>query len=159
MVDAAPRNVGDVQQAIDAAEVDEDAVVGDVLDDAVRELALPEAAEGVCFRRGLFDFDDRAAREDDVVPLLVERNDLEFVLVPAKRVEVLDRLGVDERSGKERLDAADVDGQPAFDAIDDAAGDRLVGLERGFDAVPDAASAPLFRGRGRCSRCNLRGAR
>ena len=34
MADAAPRHVGDVQQAVDAAEVDERAVVGDVLDDA-----------------------------------------------------------------------------------------------------------------------------
>ena len=95
MVDAAPRNVGDVQQSVDAAEVDEDAVVGDVLDHAVRVLPFLKPAEGVGFRRGLLDFDDGAAREDDVVPLLVERNDLEFVFVSAERVEVLDRLGVD----------------------------------------------------------------
>ena len=92
------------------------------LTDAVRVLPFLKPAEGVGFCRGLFDFDDGAAREDDVVPFLVERNDLEFVFVPAKRVEVLDRLGVDERSGKERFDAADVDGQSAFDALDDASG-------------------------------------
>jgi hypothetical protein len=34
MVDAAPRDVGDVQQAVDAAQIDERTVVGDVLDDA-----------------------------------------------------------------------------------------------------------------------------
>ena len=32
MPDAAPRHVGDVQQPVDAAEIDERAVVGDVLD-------------------------------------------------------------------------------------------------------------------------------
>ena len=32
MVDAPPGDVGDVQQAVDAAEVDERAIVGDVLD-------------------------------------------------------------------------------------------------------------------------------
>jgi hypothetical protein len=35
MLDAAPGEIGDVQQAVDAAEVDERAVVGDVLDDAL----------------------------------------------------------------------------------------------------------------------------
>ena len=49
-----------------------------------------------------------------------------------------------ERSGKERFDAADVDGQSAFDALDDAAGDRLVGFERGFDAVPDQHPLRFF---------------
>ena len=34
MLDAFPGHVGDVQQAIDAAEVDERAVVGEILDDA-----------------------------------------------------------------------------------------------------------------------------
>ena len=31
MVDAAPGDVGDMQQAVDAAEIDEGAVIGDVL--------------------------------------------------------------------------------------------------------------------------------
>ena len=35
MVDTAPRHVGDVQQTVDATEVNERAVVGDVLDDAL----------------------------------------------------------------------------------------------------------------------------
>ena len=39
MVDAAPAHVGDVQQAVDAAQVDERAELGDVLDHALAELA------------------------------------------------------------------------------------------------------------------------
>ena len=42
MVDAAPCHVGDVQQAVDAAEVDERTVIGDVLDHALDDLALFE---------------------------------------------------------------------------------------------------------------------
>ena len=45
MVDAPPGDVGDVQQAVDAAEIDEGAVIGDVLDDAVEDLALLEAGD------------------------------------------------------------------------------------------------------------------
>ena len=42
--DAAPAHVGDVQQAVDAAEVDERAELGDVLDDALADLAGLELA-------------------------------------------------------------------------------------------------------------------
>jgi hypothetical protein len=35
VVDTAPGDVGYVQQPVDAAEIDESAVIGDVLDDAV----------------------------------------------------------------------------------------------------------------------------
>ncbi len=43
MVDALPGDVGDVQQAVDAAQIHERAVVGDVLDDAVEHLASDSA--------------------------------------------------------------------------------------------------------------------
>ena len=39
MADAAPAHVGDVQQAVDAAQVDERAELGDVLDHALADLA------------------------------------------------------------------------------------------------------------------------
>jgi len=96
MIDAAPTDVGDVQQAIDAAEVHEDAVIGDVLDDTVCDLALFEPAERLVFLRCLFDFHDGAPRKNDVAALLVERHDLELVLVAFERIEVLDRLRIDQ---------------------------------------------------------------
>ena len=43
VVDALVADVGDVEQAVDPAEVDERAVIGDVLDHAVDDLALGEA--------------------------------------------------------------------------------------------------------------------
>src|SRR5262249_125212 len=45
VVDAAPRHVRDVEQAVDAAEVDEHAEVGDVLDDALADLAVLDVGE------------------------------------------------------------------------------------------------------------------
>src|ERR1043165_3028994 len=146
MVDAAPGDVGNVQQAVDAAEVDEDTVVGDVLDDAVGELPFLQAPERLRLLRFLLDFEDGPAREDDVVPLLVEGDDLELVLVAAQGIEVFDRLRVDERSGEEGLDAADVDGEPALDAVDDAAGDGLFVFVRGLDLVPDPHPRCVFAG-------------
>ena len=46
--------------------------------------------------------------------------------------------------GKERADSADVDREAALDAIEHAALDRLVGLERLFDLVPDAHARGLL---------------
>ena len=45
MVDAPPSDVGDVEEAVDAAEVDESAVNGDVFDHAFQNLALLEVGD------------------------------------------------------------------------------------------------------------------
>ena len=136
MADAAPRHVGDVQQAVDAAEIDERAVVGDVLDDALEHLALGERLERVLLLLGVLLLEQRLAREHDVAALLVDLDDAHAQLLAAQRVEVAHRAHVDLRSGQERADA-DVDREPALDALDDAADDDLalgVGL---LDLVPD----------------------
>ena len=49
VVDPAPAHVRDVEQAVDAAEVDEGAVLGDVLDDALDDLALFEGLRVLVF--------------------------------------------------------------------------------------------------------------
>ena len=45
MLDAAPRQVSDVQEAVDATEIDERAVIGDVLDDALDDRAFLQRLE------------------------------------------------------------------------------------------------------------------
>ena len=45
MTDAAPRHVGDVQQAINAAEINECTVIGDVLDDAFAGFAFGQLTD------------------------------------------------------------------------------------------------------------------
>ena len=77
MVDAPPGDVGDVQQAVDAAEIDEGAVVGDVLDHAVDDLAFLEALDQLRALLGAGLFEDGAARDDDVAAPLVHLQDLE----------------------------------------------------------------------------------
>src|SRR3989454_722116 len=46
MADAAPRHIGDVEEPVDPAEVHEGAVIRDVLDGAVHELAFGEVRQG-----------------------------------------------------------------------------------------------------------------
>ena len=134
--DAAPRHVGDVEQAVDAAEVDERAVVGDVLDHAAQDLALGERVERVLLLLGVLFFEEDLAREHDVAALLVDLDDPHAQFLAAQRVEVAHGADVDLRAGQERADA-DVHREAALDPLDDAADDDLllgVGL---LDVVPD----------------------
>ena len=102
----------------------------------LQHLALGERLERVLLLLGVLLFEERLAREHDVAALLVDLDDAHAELLPAQRVEVAHRTHVDLRAGQERADA-DVDGEAALDALDDAADDDLalgVGL---LDLVPD----------------------
>src|SRR5678815_4720058 len=78
MLNAAVRHVGDVEQPVHSAEVDERAEVGDVLHDALADLILLEVLhELVALARSLL-LEDDAARDDDIAPALVELDDLEL---------------------------------------------------------------------------------
>jgi hypothetical protein len=81
VLDATPRDVGDVQQAVDAAEVDERAVVGDVLDDALDDRAFLQRLEQLLALFTLVRLDDGTTRHHDVVALAVELDDLELELL------------------------------------------------------------------------------
>ena len=77
MADALVAEVGDVEQAVDAAQVDERTVIGDVLDDAVDDLALGQAQDQARTLFGAGFFEDGATRHDDVAALAVHLQDLE----------------------------------------------------------------------------------
>src|SRR6185437_2610334 len=66
----------------------------------------------------------------DVAPLLIQLDDADTDFLADKAVEVAHRAGIELGAGQEGLDA-DVAGQTAFDALDDAAlddGGLFVGL-------------------------------
>ena len=110
-----------MQQAVDAAEVDEGAIVCDVLDDALDDGAFLQVGQqllALLARRG---FQHGATRDDDVVALAVELDDLEFEFLVLVGRGVLDRTHVDQRAGQEGADAVGHDGEAALHlAVDDA---------------------------------------
>src|SRR6185437_6032747 len=101
VVDAAPGDIGDVQQAVDAAEVDERTVIGDVLDHAVDHLPLFEVLHQLLALLGAGLFQDRAAGDDDVAATAVHLEDLERLRVVHQRRDVADRTDVDLRARQE----------------------------------------------------------
>ena len=136
MIDAAPGDVGHVQQAVDTAEIDEGAVIGDVLHDAVDGLALLEARHQLVALAGAGLLEHGAARNDDVAAPAIHLQDLELLRRVHERADVADRANIDLAARQEGNGAVEIDGVAALDLVEDDAGDLLVGLERLFETAP-----------------------
>src|SRR5215831_8395020 len=141
VLDAPPREVGDMQQAVDAAEIDECAVIGDVLDDALDGGAFLQVREQRLSLGSLAGLEHGAARHDHVVALPVELDDLELHLLALVGHGVLHRADVDERPREEGADTVGHDGEPALDLAGDhplhqrAGFQRLLEIEPGREAL------------------------
>src|SRR6201992_2975954 len=71
VVDAAPGDIGDVEQAVDAAEINERTVIGDVLDHAVDHLTFFAVLHQFLALLGAGLFQNRTARHHDVAATAV----------------------------------------------------------------------------------------
>src|SRR6185436_16790001 len=108
MLDALPRYVGDVQETIDATEIHERAVVGEVLDGALEHGAFLQVVHERAALGGEFLLDDRATRNDNVVALLVELNNFKLEGLAFEVRGVTHRTDIDQRTRKERADVIDL---------------------------------------------------
>jgi hypothetical protein len=150
VTDAAPGQVGDVQQTIDAAQVDECAVVGDVLDDTLDGGAFLQVFHQL-FAIGVSGgFQDGTAGQHDVVALAVELDNLEFEGLAFVRGGVLDRTHVDQRARQEGTDAVGHDSEAALDLAGNRTGDQSAVVQGLFQEVPggDALGAVARQARG-----------
>ena len=144
MLDALPRHVGDVQQAVDTAQVDERTVVGKVLDDTLDDRAFLEIADERFALGAAFTLDHGAARHHHVIALAVDLDDLEFQRLAFEIAGVAYRAHVHQRAWQEGADAFDVDGETALDLLGDDACDRFGGLRGLFQAGPGERALGLF---------------
>src|SRR4051794_34860758 len=115
MVDVAPGQLGDVDQAVDALEIDEGTEVDDVGDLALDHLARLELAQDLLADLLALLLEDRAAGEHDVVAGAVELDHLALELLAHELVEVLDTADVDERGGQENPDTQGEGQGPPYD--------------------------------------------
>ena len=136
MLDAAPRQIGDVQQSVDPAQIYECAVVGDVLDDALDHHAFLQRLEQLLPVLALGSLEYRAARHDHVVAFAVELDDLELHRLALIGRGVLDRTDIHQGARKECADTIGHDGQPALDLAADHAGDQGPRFQRFFKVQP-----------------------
>ena len=144
MLDALPRHVRDVQQAVDTAEVDERTVIGEVLDRAFDDCAFLQLLEELSAFCAVFLLHDCATGNHNVVALLVELDDFELEHFAFEIRRIAHWAHIDERTWKERADEVDLDGEAAFDAaIDDALDDFLL-LERCLESRPRTGALGFF---------------
>ena len=145
VVDVAPRELGDVDEAVHPVEVDEGAEVDDVGDRALDDVAGIEAVEDPLPLLLALFLEHGAAREDDVVARAIELDDLALELLAHELVEVLHAADVDERRGQEAAHA-EVEDEAALDDLDHAAGDGLALLVGALDRLPrDLEARALLR--------------
>ena len=145
MVDVLPRQLGHVDEAVHAAEVDEGAEVDDGRHDALADLARLEVGEEVLALLLLGLFQPGPAGQHDVVAVLVELDDLGLERLADVGLEVADPAELDERRGQEAAEA-DVDDQAALDDLDDRAGDDAVVFLDALDVAPRTlVLRPLLR--------------
>lgn len=135
VVDVLPGQLGNVHQAVDAAQVHEGTEVDDGGHDALADLALLQLVQELAANLGLRLLEPRTAREDDVVAVLVELDDLGLDLLADVRLQIADTAHLDERSGEEATQT-DVEDQAALDDLDDGALDGLVLLLELLDGAP-----------------------
>src|SRR5690606_19287181 len=141
---ALPGHVGDAQQAVDAAEGDEGAGVGEVLDHALDDRAFLQALQQGLALDAVLALDHRAARHHHVVAATVQLDDLELEFLALEVTRVAHGAHVHQGAGQEGADVADVDGEAALDLAGNAAGDDLAGLHRGLQLVPDHGALGLL---------------
>src|SRR5699024_3218431 len=143
VIDAPPRHVGDMQQAVDAAEVHERAVIGDVLHDAIDNIAFLQPGDDLGALLGAALFQDRAARDDDIAAAAVHLEDLEGLRHAHQRADIADWPDVDLAAGQERNGAPEIDREAALDAAEDRALDAVVVVVCLFEPVPGFLAARL----------------
>ena len=145
VVDTAPAEVGDVDEAIHAAEVDEHTVAGDVLDHAFQHLTLLEVADNLGLLSLDLVLDESLVADNDVLVLMVDFDDLELHLLVDIHIVVADGFDVDLRTGKEGLDVVEHgDNETALGAALDITGDDLLVVVSLIDALPALQDAGLL---------------
>src|SRR5205823_5386326 len=123
--DSRIRQLAVVNQAVDAAEIDECAELRQTHDDAFTNLSDLERAEQFLFLSVEFFFQNQTLRQHDAVPLVIEIDHFESQLLPDQFFQVANRLPPDLRSGNESAHA-EIDKDAAFDNLSNGRFDNFV---------------------------------
>ena len=137
VIDVLPRQLGNVNQAVDPAQVHEGTKVDDGGHHALAHLALLQLVQEFGTHLGLGLLQPSPARQNNVVALFVEFDDFGFDLLADVGVKVADAAHFDEGCGQEAAQS-DVEDEAAFDDFDDGASDGFVFFFQLFDSAPCA---------------------
>src|SRR6266849_712622 len=114
-------HIGDVQQAVHAAQVDEGAEIGDVLDDALPHLADLELLHQDLALGLALSLEQHAPAHHDVAAPLVQLDDLELEGLPEELVDVGHAAQRDLAARQERIHPHQVHDHAALDLLHERA--------------------------------------
>ena len=137
VVDVLPGQLRDVHEAVDATEVHEGTEVDDRGHDTLADLALLQLGEEPVPHLGLGLLEPGPARQDHVVAVLVELDDLGLEGLADVGLQVADATHL-HQGGRQEAAQADVEDQAALDDLDDGALDDAVLLLDLLDRAPGA---------------------
>ena len=141
---AAPCQIGDVQQTVDTAQVNERTVVGNVFNDTFdNSTFLQIFQQGFAFF-AQSGFQNGTAGNHDVIAFFVQLDDFEFNFFAFKVRGIFNRTHVNQRTGQECADAADHNGQAAFDFAVDNAGQDVAIFHCFFQSNPVGGTFGFF---------------
>ena len=104
MLDAFPRHIGNVQQAVNTTQINEGTVVSKIFNHTFnRHTLLQILKQGLTLGAVRF-FHNRTTRYHDVVALLVQLNNFEFQFFAFKVQGFANRTDINQRAGQERTD-------------------------------------------------------
>ena len=144
IVYAAPREVCDVNETVNTAEVDEYTVRSDVLNSTFEHLTLLELRNDFLLLGFEFCFDKSLVRNNNVLEFLVDLNDLEFHCLTNEYIVVADGLNIDLRTGKERFDTEYVNNHTTLSAALDVTLNDFLRFESSVNAIPRLRSTSLI---------------
>ena len=145
VVHVRPRELGDVDQAVDAVQVHERAEVDDVRDLALDDQARLQALQDRLTLLLALLLEDRAARQDDVIARAIKLYNFGLDRLTKVLVQVRHTADVHQRGGQEAAHP-EVDDQAALDDLDDRAVDGLAGLGGSLDLAPGTLEASALLG-------------
>ena len=124
------------KNAVDAAEIDEGAIAGDVFDCAFENDSLLENLQNLLLERLALFFKQRAAGDHDVAAAAVELENREAVRGADEAIEIAVGPNIDVRAGQE-CRYADIDFESAFDLADNPTFDASFFIEGFFEVFPN----------------------
>ena len=135
MVDSTPAHIGDVQQAVDSAEVNKCTKVGDVLDHTLAQLTDFEFLQQRLLHLFALFLDEAAARDDDIATLFVDLEDQAVEFLADEVCDIRRTADVDLTCRQEDIDA-DIQQQAALDFAEYRSADDIAFGMSGNDVFP-----------------------
>jgi hypothetical protein len=126
-----------MKKSVHAPKIDKNTEIRDILDRPLTDLSLRQR------RQNLFPlllhtlFQECPAGHDDVLPQLIDLDNLESIDLADESIKIPNRLDIDLRSWKESIHAHQIDDNPTFDSPDALSLDRPALIVNIHNFIPE----------------------